>query len=259
MDWRPTSCLTIRTLILTGVIAGSNFALGATHHRHQSAEKVETYIPSLHILKRGNPNLREVALTIDDGPHVQWAPHILETLKKNHVHATFFVVGKKVLEHPEIVRQMLSDGNEVGNHSMTHPRLTKIDLKAVNEELVNCHKTVFEATGYRMKLMRPPGLQYTDGVLKIGKQLGYITVEENIAVGDFILKGDRSWYEGSSGFDGHVEQVRANVFKQLKPGAIIVIHDMPVTSAALDSILKGIQERGYRIVMVSEMLKHLKR
>ena len=249
--WSPAR---IGCVLLSGVMAC--YARG--FDRPQADSKIETYNSSLHLLRRGNPNVKEVALTIDDGPHIKWAPHILQTLKENNVHATFFVVGKKVDENPQLVRQMLADGNEVGNHSMTHPRLTQVELKRVHDELVACHKAVFAATGYRMKLMRPPGLQYTKDVLLIGKKLGYITVEENIAVGDFILKGDRSWYEGSDGFYTHVEQVRSNVFKQLKPGAIIVIHDMPVTSAALDSILKGIKQRGYRIVTVSEMLKHLK-
>ncbi len=79
------------------------------------------YDASLAYFKRGDPRLAEVALSIDDGPHVAFAPQILATLRKEGVHATFFVVGIKVNEHPEIVRQMLAEGNEVGNHSMTHP------------------------------------------------------------------------------------------------------------------------------------------
>ncbi len=218
----------------------------------------EAYIPSLALLRRGNQELKEVALTIDDGPHDKWAPAILKALRDNHVHATFFVVGKKVKEHPELVKQMLADGNEVGNHSMNHPRLDSISLAKVKDEIVECHKTVFQETGYRMKLLRPPGLRYTEDILKLGKSLGYTTVEENIAVGDFIVVGDHTWYENNPGFPAHVAKVRFNVFKQLKNGAIIVIHDMPATAAALDSILKGIAERGYKVVTASEMLAHLK-
>jgi len=217
----------------------------------------QTYIPSLALLKRGNPALKEVALTIDDGPHPKYVPKILRVLREDQTHATFFVVGKKVLEHPEFVRQMLADGHNVGNHSMTHPRFITLSPDDVRKEIAGCAQAVFKATGTKMTLVRPPGLRYTSDILKIDKEMHYITVEENIAVGDFIVVGDFSWYPNSPTYPKHVADIQRNVFKQLKNGAIIVLHDMPATADALDNIIKGIHERGYTIVTIPEMLAHL--
>ncbi|MDR3690708.1 MAG: polysaccharide deacetylase family protein [Fimbriimonas sp.] len=217
-----------------------------------------TYDARLAILRRGDPNLKEVALTIDDGPHPKYVPKILEVLRQDNVHATFFVVGQKVQEHPEIVREMLRDGNELGNHSMTHPRFITLDAAGVRKEIAGCAAAVLKATGQKMTLVRPPGLRYTDEILRIDKEMNYVTVEENIAVGDYIVKGDYSWYPGSKEFPTHVATIEHNVFKQLKNGAIIVLHDMPVTAAALHDIIGGIRSRGYKIVTVSDMLTHLR-
>jgi len=198
-------------------------------------------------------------LSIDDGPHILFAPKILEVLRQNKAHATFFVVGKKVLEHPEIVREMLADGNEVGNHSMTHPRLNTLPLEDVRREISDCEEVVFKATGVRMKYLRPPGERYTDDVLKLAKEMHYISVAANIGVSDYIVVGDQTWTRGNPGYRDHVEAIPRDVFKQLKNGAIIDLHDMPTTADALDLVIKGIRSRGYRIVTVSQLLRHLRR
>ena len=219
----------------------------------------ELFDSNLAFFLRGNLKVKEVALSIDDGPHIQYAPKILEVLRQNKAHATFFVVGIKVKEHPELVREMLADGNEVGNHSMTHPRLNKLPLDEVKREITECGDAVFKATGKRMTLMRPPGERYTDAVLKVAKDLHYISVAANIGVGDYILVGDRSWYRGNPGYEAHVDSIPESVFKQLKNGGIIDLHDMPTTADALDAVIKGIRSRGFKIVTVSELLRHLPR
>ena len=213
----------------------------------------------LSFFKRGNPKLKEVALSIDDGPHILYAPKILDVLRKNHVRATFFVVGKKVDEHPEIIRQMVKDGHEIGNHSMTHPRLDTLSLEAVRQEITGCAASVLKASGVKLKLLRPPGERYTDDVLRVAKGLGYISVAENIGVSDYILVGDRSWYRGNPGYQEHVDSILTNVLKQLKNGGIIDLHDMPTTADALDDLIKGIRQRGYKIVTVSKLLSHVPR
>lgn len=206
---------------------------------------------------RGNPKLKQVALSIDDGPHILFAPKILEVLRQNHAHATFFVVGVKVQEHPEIVREMLADGNEVGNHSMTHPRLNTVSQEVVAQELTRCRSAVEKACGATTWLLRPPGERYTDEVLQTAKRLGFITVAATIGAADYIVPGDHSWTRGNPGYQEHVNAVQEAVFKQLKNGGIIDLHDMPTTADALDAIIKGIRQRGYKIVTVSEMLKRL--
>ena len=206
---------------------------------------------------RGNPKLKEVALSIDDGPHILYAPKILQVLRQNHAHATFFVVGLKVQEHPELVREMLADGNEVGNHSMTHPRLNTVSQEVVAQELLRCREAVQKAAGVNTWLLRPPGERYTDDVLQTAKRLGFITVAATIGAADYIVPGDHTWDRKNPGYQVHVDAVQEAVFKQLKNGGIIDLHDMPTTADALDAIIKGIRKRGYRIVTVSQMLMRL--
>ena len=78
-----------------------------------------------------------------------------------------------------------------------------------------------------------------------------------IGAADYIVPGDHSWTRGNPGYQEHVNAVQEAVFKQLKNGGIIDLHDMPTTADALDAIIKGIRQRGYKIVTVSEMLKRL--
>ena len=223
---------------------------------HQTAAN-DLFDEDLSFFNRGNPKVKEVALSIDDGPHILYAPKILEVLRQDRAHATFFVVGKKVLEHPELAREMIADGNEIGNHSMTHPRLNTLPLDAVKDEITQCEAAVLKATGKTTRLLRPPGERYNDNDLLVAKKLHYITVAANIGANDYILPGDRSWYRGNPGYQAHVESISKAVFKQLKNGAIIDLHDMPTTADALDEVIKGVRSRGYKIVTVSELLEHL--
>ena len=260
-EWRTAG---LRAAALTLAVASlglqTSFSLVAPRLPAQAGEIDEaSFDSSLAFFKRGNPKVKEVALSIDDGPHILYAPKILDVLKKNHVHATFFVVGQKVDEQPQIVRQMLSDGNEVGNHSMTHPRFDTLPLDEVRKEISDCEAAVFKATGQTTRLLRPPGERYTDDVLRVAKEMRYMTVAANIGVSDYILPGDRSWYRGNPGYREHVTAVEPKVLKQLKNGAIIDLHDMPTTADALDSIIKSIRRRGYKIVTVTELFSHLRR
>src|SRR5471030_3167020 len=75
---------------------------------------LEMYRPSVQYFTRGNADHKDVCLTFDDGPHVKGAPIIMDELKKEGIHGTFFVVGIRVKEHPEIVKRMIEEGHEVG-------------------------------------------------------------------------------------------------------------------------------------------------
>ena len=96
--------------------------------------------------KRGNRAYHEVCLTFDDGPHPQSCAQILETLKKYDAHATFFLVGKRIKEHPEYAKQIIDMGFEVGNHTQDHLRLDQLKSNQVKNELVNCEINFKRAT-----------------------------------------------------------------------------------------------------------------
>src|SRR5665648_730536 len=159
--------------VLVVVLAVSLLVYGYTHHvdsmaadgaeRPQgSSGQVPTAVSDGGPLvsAAGQPHTAEVkpgviALTFDDGPDPVWTPKILEVLRRNHVHATFFVVGTQVAAHPEILRQIVADGHEVGVHTFTHADLGRVPVWRQSLELKETQLVVAGATGKITSLLRP--------------------------------------------------------------------------------------------------------
>jgi peptidoglycan/xylan/chitin deacetylase (PgdA/CDA1 family) len=110
----------------------------------------------------------KVALTFDDGPDPEWTPQILDVLKRKHAVATFFMIGQNAAANPDLVRRVVNEGNEVGNHTYSHPNIANIPTAVARLEL-NATQRLFEAlTGRSLRLSarlisgianRPPGLR----------------------------------------------------------------------------------------------------
>src|SRR5450759_808301 len=107
--------------------------------------------PRTAAVKRGT-----IALTFDDGPDPVWTPKILEVLRRNHVHATFFVVGTHVAADPEILRQIVADGHQVGVHTFNHTDLGRVSPWRQSLELNETQLVIAGATGRTTSLLRPP-------------------------------------------------------------------------------------------------------
>lgn len=233
-------------LLGTGVAVGLGGAGLAYKYRHKllPAEK-KTYALRDDILVHGNTHLKEVALTIDDGPRPEETRALLSILGKHDVRATFFVVGKQVEKHPGLVRRMMNEGHEVGNHSFNHPRLDGLPMDRVKAEIASCDKAIFQATGAHTNLFRPPGMRYDDEVIRTAQDLGYVTIHWNAAAKD-IEAQDPS-------------RIVAKVLKGVKPGSVILLHGHPDTVRAMPTILSTLKSQGYRFVTVSQMLSRLPR
>jgi peptidoglycan/xylan/chitin deacetylase (PgdA/CDA1 family) len=96
------------------------------------------------------------ALTFDDGPHPVHTPVLLDWLKVNHIRATFFVLGKNAERYPGIVKRMIQEGHEVGNHSWSHPNLRVMPPKKMLAEVRRAHDLITRITGRAPVLFRPP-------------------------------------------------------------------------------------------------------
>jgi peptidoglycan/xylan/chitin deacetylase (PgdA/CDA1 family) len=230
-------------------VGGLRNMLSLTYWRAHLSH-TDLYAPNAMMLKHGNRAYREIALTIDDGPHPQSCSHILDVLKENGVHATFFPVGKRIKEHPDLVRRMVIEGHEVGNHTQDHLRLTTLRSDQVRTQLEFCELNFFKATGRHMSLMRPPGMNYNEAVLEIAKAMGYTTVNWTTAAKDFI-----SGVEHKT--EVPPEVVAERVLREADNGGIILVHDAPDTADALPVIIKKLKSLGYRFVTIPEMLEHL--
>jgi peptidoglycan/xylan/chitin deacetylase (PgdA/CDA1 family) len=197
-----------------------------------------------YILYHGNRSLKEVAITIDDGPHVPMEPQLLSIFEKNHIHATFFLVGIKMKIHPNIIRRMVQDGDELANHTMDHYRLSYLSPWDIHNEILNNDINLYRITGLRFHLLRPPGMNYNDKVLKVEKNMGYVTVSWDCAAEDYENKSPDFIYD--------------RIMRRVENGSIILLHDdMENTVIAMPRIISALKEQGYQFVTISQMLEHL--
>ncbi len=208
------------------------------------------YQPDGAILKRGNPNLPEIAITFDDGPHPQSLPLILATLKREGIHATFFLVGKRIKEHPELAAEIVNEGHEVGNHTQDHLRLTDLPLHQAKAKLDNCEINFQRATKHKFSLMRPPGMRFSKEITEMTQSMGYTTVSWTNAAKDFDSVSNK--IEGVT-----KEEIARRAMQNIENGSIMLLHDTPQTAEALPLIIDELKASGYKFVTIPEMLSHL--
>lgn len=181
-----------------------------------------------------------IALTFDDGPTSN-TYGILKSLKKAGAKATFFAIGLQLRAHPEIAQLVLSQGHELGGHSYDHRKLQYLSRAELERDFSYVSKLMFEATGERPELFRPPFGEYDDLVQEVAQSP---LILWSVDPKDWLTRNPDETYE--------------RVVQAAKPGAIVVMHDnLASTRFALPRILKTLKSRGYRFVTVSEMIKDL--
>ncbi|MGC6589190.1 polysaccharide deacetylase family protein [Paenibacillus sp. Dod16] len=189
-----------------------------------------------------------IALTFDDGPDAQNTVQILDLLKQYDAKATFFVVGSRVEKHPEIVARELQEGHEIGNHSYSHPPFHNINVSKLTSELNQTQDAIFQATGIRTVLFRPPGGSYNEAIVRTSKDFGMLTVLW-------------SWHQDTLDWrKPGVNRIVKKVLDNAHNGDIVLMHDFVPSSTqtveALKVILPELQKRGYEFVTVSELLSY---
>jgi peptidoglycan/xylan/chitin deacetylase (PgdA/CDA1 family) len=183
----------------------------------------------------------KVALTIDDGPHPLTTPLVLDVLRREGARATFFVVGENAEQFPELVRMMVRDGHEIGNHTYSHLSLSELNPRGVGTQLRGCDRAIEGACGVRPTLMRPPGGHCSELALHMADALGYTTVLWTANTGDWRDQGRAA--------------IVGNALSGLRSGSIILMHQGDLWSLeALPEIIGGIRRAGLEIGTVSEAL-----
>jgi len=175
-----------------------------------------------------------VALTFDDGPNPKYTPQILKILKDNHIHATFFVMGWSAYKYPNLIKQIVAQGHAVANHSMSHPKLTRLSTKRLHAEVVKPAEIIDKIIGKRPVCLRPPfGMGNARVDVYIRKQ-GMIMVPMGFNSFDYQRRG--------------VQKLTNWVVKNAHSGMVILLHDGPKyreqTVKALPGIIKGIRNKG---------------
>ncbi|MBL1097215.1 polysaccharide deacetylase family protein [Streptomyces coffeae] len=182
-----------------------------------------------------------VALTFDAGPSEN-TPRLLKILKKNQVHATFFMLGKNHIEkHPDLVRRIADEGHELANHTWSHKILTKSDDDVVRSEINRVQKAVKKLTGRTPLLMRPPQGRTDERVSKISRELGVAQVLWSVTAKDYQTTDSAL--------------IKKRVLEQTDRDGIILLHDIyKGTVPAVPGILKALKKRGYTVVTVGQLL-----
>lgn len=192
-----------------------------------------------------------IAFTFDDGPDPAWTPKVLDVLAQHKAHATFFVIGSKVNEHPELTRRILAEGHEIGVHTFTHAEIATVPAWRRRMELTLSQNAIGGVTGHLATLMRPPYSSTPDAVTgaefaamsDVGRE-GYLLVLADLDTKDWARAGAKA--------------IAAAATPESGKGAVVMMHDgggeRSQTVAALETLLTTLGKRGYRFTTVSEGL-----
>jgi peptidoglycan/xylan/chitin deacetylase (PgdA/CDA1 family) len=202
--------------------------------------------PSL--VYQGSPKVHEIALTFDDGPWTQ-PPSVdfLKLLKRYHVPATFFEIGGLVIWKDvdgSIERQMLADDDMIGNHTWSHPDMTKLPASQQRSQLELAAASIRKRTGFTPCLWRPPYGAINPTLVALARSLGYLTIMWDVDPRDWASPG--------------VGVIERNVISGAHNGAIVELHfgggPRYETFDALPDIISTLRARGYRFVTLTQML-----
>ena len=183
-----------------------------------------------------------IAITFDDGPHKDNTPRLLDMLKKRNIKATFFVVGEMVRYNPHLLRRMIAEGHEIGNHTVEHKLLATKSNSYLRSELMKAHQQIVAATGVPPRTMRPPGGSITKAQKKLMlKEFGYPTILWSCDPMDWKKPG--------------VSVVTRRLIDGAYPGGILLVHDLHKSTVdAMPQTLDTLLKQGYRFVTISELI-----
>lgn len=195
----------------------------------EDLEKYKTYIK-----KRTR---KAVALTFDDGPSPKTTPVALDLLKKYNAKGTFFMVGHAVEGNEDIIKRVIAEGHQIGNHSWDHPVLTKISLEKAKSQINDTTAALKKASGLDVHIMRPP--------------YGAINGAIQAAVDQSFILWDVDTLDWKN-------RNTASIMKEVRkaqPGSIILMHDVHQTTIdALPLILQYLTEQGFEMVTIEELM-----
>ncbi|WP_342500275.1 polysaccharide deacetylase family protein [Bacillus sp. FSL K6-4563] len=184
-----------------------------------------------------NPNQKAIALTFDDGPNPSTTSKILTALKENKGHATFFVLGSRVQYYPDMLSKIRKGGNEIGNHSYSHPLLTRLPLKQAVKQVEETQQIIEKASGFTPTHFRPP----------YGGTNGQINAAVNMKVTLWDVDPEDWKYRNS-------QYVASYILTHASSGETVLMHDIYDTSAnAAVTIIKELTKQGYQLLTVSEL------
>lgn len=184
-----------------------------------------------------------VSITFDDGPNSEFTPKVLSLLKKHNAKATFFLIGKNAEMHPEIVRQIITEGHTIGNHSYSHSNnFGFFPSEKITTELKQTNSILKEIIGKDLKMFRPPFGVTNPNIKKALKNTGHYSIGWSKRSLDTTKRSE--------------EKILNRITTTLKRGDIMLLHDSSVKSVAvLEQLLLFLQSHELQSVSVDRLLE----
>jgi peptidoglycan/xylan/chitin deacetylase (PgdA/CDA1 family) len=233
---------------MIGYVAGALAAGAATF------AGVHTMVPWSQLYGENFSGIQEgvkaLALTYDDGPNDPWTMKLLEVLDKHQVAATFFMLGERVRERPEIARAVCQAGHAIGNHSFAHRNLIFASDARLRRELEETSKAIEEATGERPFLFRPPFGGRRPGTFKVVQELKMFPVMWRVTCFDWSAKSH--------------EEILKHARQQIAGGEVVLLHDgghlrmgedRSRTVRASDELIGEYKDKGFVFMTVTELMQ----
>jgi len=197
------------------------------------------------ILFHGDETRREIAFTFDDGPHPRDTPQVLDVLAKHNVHATFFLVGQYVEQYPNVVKQIHQSGHQLGIHCYRHIPFPMENASTLKGQLDQSRNAITDACSLSPKMIfnvRPPYGIFTTKTLSLLTEWGYRLVMWNSI--------PQHWMQP-------VSWTIKQIFNEVAPGSIIVLHDGHghgrKVAPIVDTIVPKLKDMGFSFVKIEDM------
>ncbi|MCK8816471.1 polysaccharide deacetylase family protein [Natroniella sulfidigena] len=235
--------LKAKDILILCVVLGFAFFLFGTVTREFVVQREEVMVSQdkLVPIYKVDREDKKIAITLDGMWGAERTPEILEIFEKHDLNITFFFGGNWLEENPQLIKEMVAKGHEIGNHSYTHPHMASLTKEEIKQELNQTEELIKKLTGEGSRLFRPPFGEYNNLLIETCEELGYYPVQWSIDSHD--------WMDVSS--DYIVNRVLDNV----GPGDIILMHnDGEKTPKSLSRLIPKLKEQGYEIVPLSELI-----
>ncbi|MCC5910955.1 MAG: polysaccharide deacetylase family protein [Clostridiaceae bacterium] len=184
---------------------------------------------------------KKIAISFDAAWGDEFTDDILDTLDKYDVKTTFFLVGFWVDKYPDMVKKIHERGHEIGNHSSTHPHMSKLSKEQIIQELKTTEKKIEDITGVRPTVFRPPFGDYNNLLVDTALEVGYHTIQWDVDSLDWKEMG--------------VNPVVDRVSRNIKNGSIVLFHNnAKYVAEYLPLVLERVQQQGYEIVPISDLI-----
>ena len=197
------------------------------------------------IFWRANTKRKVIALTFDDGPHPIFTPQILEILAENRVRASFFLIGSNVVSQPDLARQIINTGHQIGNHTFTHPMLTQLKNDQIELEILKTKETIENICGLTTTLLRPPYGVFNNRILDIIDRTDHKAVIGDVYPRDTTLPG--------------TQKIITRILRRVRNGSVIIMHDGVTfvgtqTVESIRELIPLLKGNGFQFVGLKELM-----